>query len=384
MQINVSIITSILARAQSSNKQLDGIGVYTKELLEQLQSNTTLKISQIAYQGDMAAAQAAEPHYKMTHLGFRASSALSYATRLPTPGLNSLLSNQHLVHCPDHCIPRTRKIPLIASIMDVIPLSHPEYVSTGLRAFKSQAFKYLASHADHLITISEYSAGQISKLIGYDREKITVTHLGVNPDFFIQRDHQAIEEIKSKYQISKDYFVFIGTLQPRKNVHRLVQAYLSLPSSIRQSMLMLVVGRAREDMHELVELLSSSQNSAEIKWLKYVPDEDLKCLLQGAKAMVYPSLYEGFGLPIVEAFASETPVITSCTTSMPEIAGDAAFYVDPESIASIRDAMLEVIDKPTEVKEKVIEGLSRARKFNWQATAEQTIRAYKRVLNIAK
>jgi glycosyltransferase involved in cell wall biosynthesis len=382
MQINVSLITSILARAQKTEKQLDGIGVYTTELLKQLRKNNKIKINQIAYQGDLIAPLGSHQDIQFTRLGFKTSSALSYTTRIATPGLAKLLNNQHLLHCPDHCIAYTQKIPMIASIMDVIPMSHPEYVSNSLRAFKSQTFKFLASRANHLITISEFSADQITKVIGYDREKITVTHLGVDPDYFIKRTPQKIEEVKAKYNVSKDYFIFVGTLQPRKNVHRLVQAYISLPSSIRQSIQLLVVGRAREDMQALVQLLSSNHNSSEIKWLKYVPDEDVKCLLQGAQAMVYPSLYEGFGLPIVEAFASETPVITSSTTSMPEIAGDAAFYVDPESVNSIRSAMLEVVDNSTQVNEKIRKGLIRAKKFNWQSTAAQTVTAYEKVLGI--
>jgi glycosyltransferase involved in cell wall biosynthesis len=380
MQIKVSFTTSVLVRAQTSDMQLDGIGIYTNELLKQFHASHEVKVSQIAYQGDLTAPLAIHYGTKLTRLGFKTSSALSYAARVSTPGLNKLLRGQHILHCPDHCIAYTRKIPMIASIMDVIPLSHPEYVSNGLRAFKSQAFKFLASRANHLITISEFSADQITKLIGYDRERITVTHLGVDQDFFVTRTPQKIEETKTKYQVSNDYFIFVGTLQPRKNVRRLVQAYLTLPASIRQSIQLLIVGRAREDMNELVELLTSNQNSSEVKWLKYVSDEDIKCLLQGAKAMVYPSLYEGFGLPIVEAFASQIPVITSHTTSMPEIAGDAAFYVDPESVNSIRCAMLEVIDKSTQVNEKVTKGFLRAKKFNWQSTAEQSILAYRKVL----
>jgi glycosyltransferase involved in cell wall biosynthesis len=381
MQINLAFIASVLARSQSSNKQLDGIGVYTAQLLQQLSTSNQLNLKKIAFHGDTPIDSKADQPYHLTRSNFKLSSALSYATRIDTIGLNRHLSQCDLIHSPDHCIPQTSKIPLVASIMDVIPLTHPEYLTSRLRTFKSQAFKYLARRANHIITISEYSAQQIAQVCKMDQSKITVTYLGVDHRYFEPHTPQQIQDVKAKYAIVKPYFLFVGTLQPRKNVLRLVQAYLKLPASVRQSLNLIIVGRAAQGMEELTQLLQSGVPQDEVKWLKYLPDCDLKPLLQGSTAMVYPSLYEGFGLPIIEAYASAVPVITSQTTSMPEIAGDAALLVDPESTDSIKQAMLSIIDHPAQAQSRVIQGIKRARSFNWQSTASQTIEVYRHALS---
>jgi glycosyltransferase involved in cell wall biosynthesis len=381
MKINLAFVASVLARAQNSKKQLDGIGVYTQELLRELLMNDQLNIKKIAYNDDIQKQPENNHPYHLTYFSFKSSSAISYATRLGTLGLDRHLGQCDLIHSPDHCIPQTKKIPLIVSIMDVIPLTHPQYLTSSLREYKAQAFKYLAKRANHVITISEYSAQQIVQTCGIDRSKISVTPLGVDSAYFERHTLQNIENVKKKYGLFKPYFLFIGTLQPRKNLYRLVQAYLKLPSSVRQSIQLVIAGRAGLGMQELVDLLNTGTSDDEVKWLKYLPDEDLKPLLQAATAMVYPSLYEGFGLPIIEAFASAVPVITSQTTSMPEVAGDAALLVDPESIESISHAMLEVIDQPSATQNRVLKGVERAKTFTWRSTATQTVNVYKAVMS---
>jgi glycosyltransferase involved in cell wall biosynthesis len=382
MKINLAFVASILARAQNSNKQLDGIGVYTQELLKEFLSNSDeLRVKKIAYRDDIQNQPANDHAYHLTRLSFKTSSAISYSTRLGTPGLDRHLEQCDLIHSPDHCIPQTRKIPLIVSIMDVIPLTHPQYLTSSLRAFKANAFKYLAKQADHIITISEFSAQEIVKSCGIDRSKISVTYLGVDTAYFDRQTLESIQVTQQKYGLLKPYFLFVGTLQPRKNLYRLVQAYLKLPSTVRQSIQLVIVGRAGLGMQELVNTLENDTTKDEIKWLKYIPDGDLKPLLQGATALVYPSLYEGFGLPIIEAFASAVPVITSQTTSMPEVAGDAALLVDPESVDSISQAMLKTIEQPIATQARVAAGVQRAKNFTWHSTASQTIRVYKDVLS---
>jgi glycosyltransferase involved in cell wall biosynthesis len=383
MTIKLALLTSILARATYGNRQLDGIGVYSNQLVKQFEDTKSIALKRLAFKGDLISHSVNPSGYHLTSSGFRTASALSYLAGIDTLGLNRLLNQQDLIHCPDHCVPQTSKVPLITSIMDVIPLSHPQFVKSSLQKFKARAFKHLAKRSTHLITISEFSAQEISRELQVDRDRISVTPLGVHPSFFVRHDPEYALRVKEKYRLNRSYFISIGTLQPRKNIPRLIQAYKLLPKEIKHEYQLLIVGRPREDMSELVAQIEHEQNEGNVRWLNYLPDEELKSLLQSASAMVFPSLYEGFGLPIIEAFASAVPVITSSATSMPEVAQEAALLVDPYSVNSISTAMKELIDNPTQTQRRTEIGLQRAELFTWENTAKKTVEVYSRVLSRA-
>jgi alpha-1,3-rhamnosyl/mannosyltransferase len=141
-----------------------------------------------------------------------------------------------------------------------------------------------------------------------------------------------------KFGLAPGYFLFVGTLQPRKNVERIVAAYKSLPSELQEERHLVIAGQAGWGSASLLTQIQSLQQEGKCSWLKYVAAEDLKTLYQCAGAFVFPSLWEGFGIPVLEAFASRVPVITSNLSSLPEVAGDAAILIDPYSVSDLREA----------------------------------------------
>jgi glycosyltransferase involved in cell wall biosynthesis len=378
--LRVGLGVTVMARGLAAGGHLDGIGVYTRELLRTVATTGAgIEISPVVFGNQFAlnneCAKANLP------LSFEASSALAYVTRLNTPGAGRLSRSVDLFHAPDHCIPRLSKIPLVASIMDVITLTKPDYVKSSLRTLKSTVFAHLAKKAQHIITISDYSALEIEQVLGIPRERITVTPLGVNNRYFDRVSPHQCGILLTRYAITKPYFLFVGTLQTRKNVDRILDAYERLPTDIINSFDLVVAGRARADMASLTERLASSRARGNVKWIQYVPDDDLPALLQSATALVFPSLYEGFGLPVIEAFASRIPVITSNTTSLPEVAGDAAILVNPLAVEEISEGMRRVVESSDAMLKLVAQGYTRASEFTWERTAELTAQVYRSMLS---
>ena len=172
----------------------------------------------------------------------------------------------------------------------------------------------------------------------------------------------------------------MGTIQPRKNIERIVEAFLSSSTEVRNNSQLVIVGKNGFGCDTLIEKLQQLQPDAAIKWLKHIPFTDLRALYQASLAITFPSLAEGFGLPIIEGFASKTPVITSNLSCMPEIAADAALLVDPHSTESIRVAMEKLYDD-TELHASLTQkGIIRAADFSWDKCAQETLAVYKSIL----
>jgi glycosyltransferase involved in cell wall biosynthesis len=377
-QIRVALGATVLARGMASDGHLDGIGVYTRELLRTLTlGGSEVDISPVVFGNKPV--HIGERTARALPLSFEASSAIAYLAQMSTPGSNRLSREVDLFHAPDHCIPRLRKTPVVASIMDVIPLTKPEFARSTLRKVKSTVFAHLARKAQHILTISEYSALEIEQVLGIPRQRITVTPLGVSSRYFEHATPVIRADLLSRYGLSKPYFLFVGTLQARKNVDRIVDAYEQLPTDMQDAFDLVIAGRSRPDMVSLTDRLSRPRSQGSVKWIQYVPDADLPILMQSATALVFPSLYEGFGLPVLEAFASRTPVITSNTTSLPEVAGGAAILVNPLAVEEVSDAMQRVAQPEAELALMVERAYLRAKEFTWGNTAALTLAAYRSV-----
>jgi glycosyltransferase involved in cell wall biosynthesis len=284
-------------------------------------------------------------------------------------------------HATDHLIPKLSSIPVIATLMDAIPLSNPEWTTMKLAALRRWLLRRSGAWADHVVTISEYSKQAIAEHFGIAQERISVIPLGVHPRFFEQIDRAARAEVLKRLGLPAFFFLCVGTLQPRKNLDRALDAYATLPAELRREIPLVVVGRAGWGCESLVARLRTLETEGCVRWLQYLPDFDVRALMQSASALVFASLGEGFGLPVVEAFASGLPVVASNTTSVPEVAGDAAMLVDPCNAGEIADAMRFLIDHPGKADALREAGLARARALTWQACAEKTVAVYQSVLD---
>lgn len=355
--------------------RLDGIGVYTRELIG-------------AY-GELSV-----EHEPMAFSRLRKSDA--GVRGLPGPfellSLRSALFGVDyspftnpfrgfdLFHSTDHYIPKSRKIPVVATIMDPITISHPEWVRAGGRAAKNWLFRRSAGWADRIITISHFVVPELVEHLGVPEKSIRVVPLGVEAEYFKTVPETIRSETLSTFHLRPGFFLFVGTLQPRKNVDRLIEAFLRLPKDMRRNHPLVVAGRNGWMSEHTVAALRELEDAGEGRWLEYVDDAAKHVLLQSAVALTFPSLYEGFGLPVLEAFASGLPVVTSNSTSLPEVAGDAALLVDPEDAVSIAEAMKQIASSPSLRDALSVAGRNRAKEFTWKKTALSTLEVYRELL----
>lgn len=363
---------------------LDGIGVYTRSLwkaMEDLKQSEAMDITIKPYAFGRDLPQLACGVPKTLSEQFRVQVLLSGVLNRPLPNSPAIRRDVDILHATDHQIPNIKGVPVVATVMDAIPLIHPEWIRQNLKSLKSWLFAKSVQKADHLITISQYSKLDLVEYLGIAPQKISVTPLGVDPVYFERIALDTRDAVLKKYNLEPGFFLFVGTLQPRKNLPTVLKAFNALPDAVRKAHPLIIVGRDGWANEDLLPQLRKLEERGEGQWLKYLHQSEVLALLQSAGALVFASLYEGFGLPVIEAFAAQCPVIASNTTSVPEVAADAAWSVDPRDVDSIRAAMLSVLNNSTLRAERVQLGLQRAREYTWQACARQTLAVYRDVLS---
>jgi glycosyltransferase involved in cell wall biosynthesis len=268
---------------------------------------------------------------------------------------------------------------VVATLHDAIPLAHPEWANPKHRALKNRVMRTAARWADCIITVSQAMVPIIVEHFRIPLERISVVHNGVDDVWFEPVPSELRAKVRSRHGVAPGFFLTVGTLQPRKNIGRLLEAYRALPNSVRKQHPLVIVGRASWGVNDLIPTLRAAEAAGDVRWLDYVSDEELRALFHSAHAFVFPSLYEGFGLPVLEAFASGIPVVTSNVSSLPEVAGDAALLVDPLDIDALRDGMLRVTEDIALRARLVAAGSLRATQFTWRACAQQVLAVYRTV-----
>jgi glycosyltransferase involved in cell wall biosynthesis len=373
--VRVGVGVTVCSRGLAGNS-LDGIGHYTHEIYARLAHQAELTPVVFGKRGADLFDSASI--YRMSR--YSLSAAMAAIAQKPFVGDAELAKRVDIFHATDHYTPKLKGVPVVATLMDAIPLSHPQWVSQSLRGLKNWLWRQSGQWAEHVITISEFSRIEVAKHFGISESRITVTPLGVDDRYFQRLTGNEVDAVLRIFEVPERFFVFVGTLQPRKNVERIVQAHEALPSNLRAECPLLIVGRKGWGCDELVSKLESGSKKGPVRWLQNVNDFEKRVLLQSSIALVFPSLCEGFGLPVLEGFASQTPVITSNNTSLPEVAADAALMVDPTSIHEISDAMATLATNEKLAQNLVGKGLERARRFTWDECAAQTMKVYEQVL----
>lgn len=378
--MRVGFGATVLAKGMGNNK-LDGIGYYSQELADSLSQND-IDLKPIVF-GSTAIHELFRTPLRILP-DFKCGLGINLLG-MDYPASKKLNSEIDLYHATDHIIPRFKKIPTVATIMDAIPLVRPQWTNQRLRSLKNLVWKRTVSWVDHVITISEYSKRDLIEIFDIPSKKITVTPLGVDRRYFDPVLMAASNDYLGRVDLeSGKFFLFVGTLQPRKNIETLLLAYSQLPAHIRCEIPLVVVGRVGWGCSDLVIHLTeyASKNGSKVKWLKEVTDLEKRILMQNATALVFPSLYEGFGLPVLEAFASGLPVITSTTTSLPEVASGAALLIDPTNMEQLAHEMERVVEENGLRAELKAKGLERARAFTWSRCAAETMKVYRKMLSI--
>ena len=254
----------------------------------------------------------------------------------------------------------------VITIHDASIFDHPEWFRPTFAAWTRLSWKILAKRAKAIITVSEFSRARLIYHLRGLENKINVVLNGVGKPFEPQAKYK-IDEIRKKYNLSKPYFLFVATHEPGKNLRRLLCAFEKLNTSTH---MLAIAGEKGMVFAESIDLFSNLTNA---HFLGYVPDSDLAALYAGASAVMAPSLYEGFGLTVLEAMACGAPAISSNTTSIPEVAGNAALLVNPIHVEEIVNAMRKIIEDPHLAGILSERGLQRATQFTWDESARKTM-----------
>lgn len=298
---------------------------------------------------------------------------------LPT-SLSTMENQLDLYHAINHIFPKFKHIPMIATIHDAATFRHHKLCNPKFRGLKNWVLKTTAKRATHYITISH---SMIPELVTYwkiPEKKISVVYQGIDPSWHNKANEENKLAIKSHYHLPNNYFLFVGRFQPRKNLVNIINAYFKLTEKEKRQCHLVLVGGFLWKDDEIAQCINKAIQSSYVHCLQNIPLSDLQIIYQSGKAFIFPSLYEGFGIPILEAFASNIPLITSNISACPEIAGDAALLVDPYSVEEIYLSMKAILNDETLSKELILKGQQRVKEFTWEKCAEKTMHIYKNVL----
>jgi glycosyltransferase involved in cell wall biosynthesis len=287
----------------------------------------------------------------------------------------------NLLHVPHYNVPVMHRGLLIVSIMDVIHISCAPYRhSVRSYLYARPMLNFAARKADHIVTVSNYSKAQIVEALGISASKITVIHCGVGAEFHPEYDKQEGKSVVAKLGISRPYLLYVGNLKPHKNVSTLLRALAQLQQRKKLCHELVIIGDDARWKRTIVDECLSLGIADQVVFVPHVSQALLPKIYAAADLLVMPSNAEGFGLPVVEAMACGTPVVCSQAASLPEVAGDAAVYFDPEEA----DDLAEVIERlvhSSDLRESLrAKGLRRAKQFTWQEFTRKHIELYSRFL----
>lgn len=270
--------------------------------------------------------------------------------------------------------------PLLSNVPAIIYLMDLSYERFGAEYFTTYDINQLkrwtplsTKKAKHILTISEFSKSEIIKFYQTPAEKITVIYPGFDQDIYHSKIPKTKQlQVRKKYAITGKYLLYVGTLQPRKNLGKLIEAFTKL----KNKQIKLVIGGKKGWLYDQIfDQVKEAKLENRVIFLGFVANEDLPGLIKGSQAYVLPSLYEGFGMPPIEAQAVGVPVVVSAVSSLPEVVGASGIYIkDPQSVESIKDALEKVLSLKKSEREAIIEaGKENARRFDWNASAARVL-----------
>jgi glycosyltransferase involved in cell wall biosynthesis len=278
---------------------------------------------------------------------------------------------------PDGFIPLGMSTPKVSMVHDVAFLRYPEYLQPRIRKFYETWMPRYLAYTDHIITVSEFSKQDLISGYKLPADKISVVYNGIT-DSYKPVDALTKQQAQQKYAGGKPYLVYLGAIHPRKNVTVLVKAFEKFKANVRSDVQLVIAGRASWHTEDVFKAIENSPFKNEIHLPGYVPTDEAVALVGSAEAMVYPSRYEGFGLPLVEAMACGVPVICSDVSSLPEVAGGAALLFSPDDVDALAANLDKVVFDTDQRKEMIAAGNIRVLDFSWERSAEQVYSVLRR------
>jgi glycosyltransferase involved in cell wall biosynthesis len=384
---------------------LTGIGQYTYQLAQHLQSadeiedisflahgrmldySTVMRSVEDSQAGDKTGTSSTPSLFNRVRTVAAQSTALVKAYQAALPLLERWATRnytaQDLLHSPNYLLPpfKGRRV---VSILDLSTVRFPEFHPPARVAMVNHAIEQAVSKADHIITISDFIRQDLISRYRLCEHKVTTTYLAADEAFAPIDSATFCNNLAgSSLDLEfKGYFFFISTIEPRKNLERILDAHEAYSREAGEEALPLVIaglpGWKSGDIHQRLQVLAST---GKVRYLGFVQQRLVPTLMAGARGLVYPSIYEGLGLPVLEAMQSCTAVITSRDSAMSEIAGDAAMTVNPASVEEIADAMAEIARDDEKVTTLTERGLCKSQAFSWQLCAQSTLEAYRACLS---
>ena len=338
-----------------------GIGEYAFELLKQFEK---FRIQSLEFRVYLKNKPREEMPKKRDGWNYRIIGPKRFWTQFALPlDLFFHKPKPDVFFTPSHYAPRFSPVPTAVSVMDLSYIHFPHLFKTSDLYQLRNWTAYSVKKATIIFTISQASKDDIIKTYNVAENKVIVTYPGI-------KKLSNMSQPTSKLNIEGDYILFVGTLQPRKNIVRLIEAFSKLDSTTK----LVIVGKKGWLYEEILQAPKKFGVGKKVKFLDFVADEDLPSIYKRALCFVLPSLYEGFGLPVLEAMKYGCPVITSNISSLPEAGGDAALYVDPLNVEDIAEKIDELI-KDKALREKLIKkGYEQVKKFSWEKTAKETLK----------
>lgn len=298
---------------------------------------------------------------------------MGHLARIP---LDRLVPGASLFHATEHLLLPLKGVPMIMTVHDLIFRQLPEHHKLLNRWYLNWTMPLYCRRADHIIAVSEATRQDIVAAYRVPSDKISVIHEAADPRFYPQSEAEQ-ERVRAAYGLPEQYLLYVGTIEPRKNLERLLAAWAPLYKS-HDSPPLVIVGKRGWLADGFFAALEASPARDGVILTGYIPDEDLPSLYSAAMAFIWPSLYEGFGLPPLEAMACGVPVVCANASSMPEVVGEAALLFTPRDIDHLRACLVQVVQDTALREDLCAHGLARAASFSWDRAAYETLMVYRR------
>ncbi|MDP4090776.1 MAG: glycosyltransferase family 1 protein [Bacillota bacterium] len=354
-----------------------GIGTYTENLLSQLLSMDSESYYHLYWSGyDYGRFNSENSKVIMTSRKHHRFFQQNYI-----PG-NLIKEKIELYHVPQNGIGLVDSIKCkkVITIHDLIPYIMPETVGNGYLLKFLKEVPDIIQFSDAILTVSNWSKRDILKFFPIDEKKIFVTPLAADLKYKPLDREWSRYMIEKKLNIKKPFILYIGGFSPRKNVRSLIMAFSQIFNDLDKEYDLVITGSLRDEGSSLKELCDKLQMSQHIIFTGFVEEDMLPVLYSGAEVFVYPSFYEGFGLPPLEAMSCGTPVITSNVSSIPEVVGDAGILIDPYDTSNLIEALGSILNDEEKKRQLSAAGLERASQYSWKRTALDTLNAYKEIV----
>lgn len=303
---------------------------------------------------------------------------LAHALKAP---IDNAFPGIDLFHATEHLLPRFKRVKTVLTLHDLIFQSFPEYHLPLNRWFLVNAMPHFLQRADAIIAVSECTKRDAIAAYQIPPEKIKVIYEGVDAGLVPETNPARIARVRAKYAHNQPFLFFVSTIEPRKNIVALVDA-LQVLRARGYPQRLLIAGRKGWLYQASIEHVRDTGMESFVDFLDYVPDDDLPGLFAACDAFVFPSLYEGFGLPPLEAMACGAPVVASGTSSLPEILGDAALFANPRDAGGIAAAIERVITDGVLRDELRAKGFAQSKKYSWERAADETLKVYASVMSL--